>query len=263
MANSIQTMKYCMKSATATTTTTTISTMTTTTISDQWKKHAFDLDLPNGKYFIQFAFTTGGIYVKELNEAVPPSIQIKVSTIVINDNDNDVKDAFYKIENTGHGIIIEINNNHDNANTKIRTTIWLTHIQLIDAEKMENNNGCSANQDGETSIVITELVTSKVQTIPSSSSSIIFSIHSVSNCSPLTKHLTDGKQYDGKHYTFGLTSLEVSSGPIYLNKGTYTITAKDGGFDAGDGILYFKAELRLVGTFLLIFMCAKKSNCNY
>ena len=50
----------------------------------------------------------------------------------------------------------------------------------------------------------------------------------------------------------GATALDKSAVPIYLPKGTYTIIAKSGGFDAGDGKVYFKAELRFVGKALVI-----------
>jgi hypothetical protein len=54
----------------------------------------------------------------------------------------------------------------------------------------------------------------------------------------------------------GATALDKSAVPIYLPKGTYTIIAKSGGFDAGDGKMYFKAELRFVGKAHLMCVCS-------
>ena len=114
-----------------------------------WKKKAYDLDLPNenGKYLIAMAYSTGGWFISELNQEVPPSIQMCIATTTATFATSETSDTVEKgqtktltstthvlktIENTGHGIVIEIKKNKGkDAHRLIRTTLWLWHTALL------------------------------------------------------------------------------------------------------------------------------------
>ena len=115
-----------------------------------WKKKAYDLDLPNenGKYLIAMAYSTGGWFISELNQEVPPSIQMCIATstatVAKSGTSGTVEEGHQKrtltstthvlktIENTGHGIVVEIKKNEGKgAHRLIRTTLWLWHTALL------------------------------------------------------------------------------------------------------------------------------------
>ena len=80
-----------------------------------------------------------------------------------------------------------------------------------------------------TNVVVTELITSSTQ-------NNVLTIDSAHHCSPKPS----------KGIVSKFSTLSASAGPIHLTKGKYTIVADRGGFDAGDGKVYFKAELRFI-----------------
>jgi hypothetical protein len=181
------------------------------------RHNAFDLEVPPGKYLVTMGSSTGGWSVA--GQDIPPTVNIRVQ--LTENGKGDVKEVKVKedltLDDIGHAVVVEV---------KEITTLWMWHYPLVPSDL----SACSDNR-GETNVVVTELMPTLAL---KSLGDQILRIDGAHHCSPQKSTRTAS------------SSLSASSGPLHLTSGAYTIIAESGGFDAGDGKIYFKADLRFI-----------------
>ena len=180
-------------------------------------KHAFDIDVPAGKYLVVMSSTTGGWSVD--GNDVPPTVALHLNQGMgrgMTTTTTTTTPLMMTLEQLHQGVVVE---------TKETSTLWMWHVMMT-SNNADSSMECS-DRRGATTMVVTEIMSSSTE---------------------LSQQLLrlDGARHCVDERIKSSDILSSAPAPVHLPPGAYLIKAESGGFDAGDGILYFRAELSLV-----------------